>query len=402
MSTVDDYIQVGTDIYKISYMPSLYDSFDRILIKWNIETFKRDVLFDRDKLRKYDGFCVKPVHHNYKQEYGKDENYLFYNKYHELTNKPHEGGLEVTKKILKHIFGDQVKMGLDYICLLYLKPTQSLPALCLVSSEKNSGKSTFIRWLKEIFEGNATYLEKSALLNRFNSHWTDKLLLFFEEAKFYHEVEMDILKDLITNDKSSTEKKGIDRIETGFFGKFILCSNHETNFIKIDKDETRFWVRKINPFLQEDPNILEKLKLEIPAFLYYLNSHQLNFKNETRHHFNLKEYKNDALLKVIKSSVSEIEINIAILLFDLLNKTNTDFVQFTPLDLSNNLKNLKCSANTVRRILKDSWKLSPVSNSLSYDKIQLINNEVRLSSSTGRYYTITREFLLENFDELMN
>ena len=45
--------------------------------------------------------------------------------------------------------------------------------------------------------------------------------------------------------RARLEAKGKDKREVEFFGKFILCSNNEDSFIKIDAHETRFWVRKI-------------------------------------------------------------------------------------------------------------------------------------------------------------
>lgn len=40
---------------------------------------------------------------------------------------------------------------LDYLQLLYLYPIQKLPILLLVSEERNTGKSTFLNFLKAIF-----------------------------------------------------------------------------------------------------------------------------------------------------------------------------------------------------------------------------------------------------------
>ena len=58
---------------------------------------------------------------------------------------------------LKHIFQEQLEIGLDYLALLYRKPTQPLPVLCLVSHERNTGKTTFLNFVKEIFGLNVTY-----------------------------------------------------------------------------------------------------------------------------------------------------------------------------------------------------------------------------------------------------
>jgi len=47
---------------------------------------------------------------------------------------------------VKHIFGDQIELGLDYLQLLYQKPVQILPIVCLVSKERSTGKTTFPKW----------------------------------------------------------------------------------------------------------------------------------------------------------------------------------------------------------------------------------------------------------------
>ena len=67
-------------------------------------------------------------------------------------------------------------------------------------------------------------------------------------------------------------QKGKDKREVEFFGKFILCSNNEENFIKIDHHETRFWVLQVPPVKKEQTSILETLAKEIPAFLYFLKT----------------------------------------------------------------------------------------------------------------------------------
>ena len=47
------------------------------------------------------------------------------------------------------------------------------------------------------------------------------------------------------------------------------CSNNELYPVIIDPGENRYWVRKIRPLESDDTNFLQKLKEQIPAFLYY-------------------------------------------------------------------------------------------------------------------------------------
>ena len=46
------------------------------------------------------------------------------------------------------------------------------------------------------------------------------------------------IKNLSTAKTQKAEAKGKDKVEGDFFGKFILCSNNEDNFIKIDINPT--------------------------------------------------------------------------------------------------------------------------------------------------------------------
>ena len=47
------------------------------------------------------------------------------------------------------------------------------------------------------------------------------------------------------------------------FGKFILCSNNEDNFIQIDEEEIRFWIIKVKSIKTENTEFLQNLIKEI-------------------------------------------------------------------------------------------------------------------------------------------
>ena len=146
------YIRVGTTFYKLVKAPTIAGHFDELLVPWNEHLIKQDHGKDfLSKVSKYDGFTCIPSHLDFKKEY-----HNFYNIYSPLRNTPKEGNIEKTLSFIHHIFGKQKELGLDYLQLLYQKPTQILPILCLVSKERITGKSTFLKWLKEIFENNLT------------------------------------------------------------------------------------------------------------------------------------------------------------------------------------------------------------------------------------------------------
>jgi hypothetical protein len=94
-------------------------------------------------------------------------------------------------------------------------------------------------------------------------------------------------------------RKGKDHEEIDFFGKFILLTNNEDNFINASDDDIRYWVRKV-PVINKDVmiNVMPLLIDEIPAFLNFLNKRQLFSPGKhPRQYFTLEEIETDALKK---------------------------------------------------------------------------------------------------------
>jgi hypothetical protein len=131
--------------------------------------------------------------------------------------------------------------------------------------ERATGKSTFIKWLKSIFGLNMTYIKGDSFSSQFNSDWTSMLIVAIDEVFFDKKEITERLKYLSTTDKDKMEAKGKDR-EVEFFGKFILCSNNEDNFIQIDEEEIRFWIIKVKSIKNENTEFLQNLIKEIPFF----------------------------------------------------------------------------------------------------------------------------------------
>ena len=121
----------------------------------------------------------------------------FYNLYEPITHIPAEGDFQHICSLVEHIFGEQYELGMDYLQLLYLKPTQKLPILLLVSEERNTGKSTFLNFLKAMFQENVT----------------GKLMIVVDEVLFNRREDSERLKNLSTAHSYKMEAKGKDRYE---------------------------------------------------------------------------------------------------------------------------------------------------------------------------------------------
>ncbi len=394
------YLRVGTVYYKKVRRPLASGDFLDTLAKWSYENLKRDFGSDiLSQIPKYDGFCVIPDHKNYTQEIGS-----FYNRYLPLTHEPQSGHWPTIENFLKHIFQEQYQLGLDYIQLLYLIPTQKLPIIALVSRERVTGKTTFLMFLKLIFQGNMTLNNNEDFRSNFNSEWADKLLVGIDETFLDKKEDSERLKNLATSKLYKKEAKGQDRYEIEFFAKFILCSNNEENFIKIDPEETRYWVIKVPIIKHKDDDLLSKMNEEIPHFLYFLNKRELSTKRESRMWFHPRLIRTNALAKLIHNNRSKIELELYQIIRWIMDYQQVHVVEFCIEDARMWLSNRKVgnyTSSQIRQFVQNNWELKPTNNSLSYTAYFIsIYGDLSEKKQVGRFYSITADFI-KKLDEMM-
>ena len=390
----EEYMRVGTTLYKVVNQPCANGGYEKKRVVWNNSTLRQD--YGKNYLAtvpKYDGFCTVPNHLNYQQEI---EGFL--NLYEPIEHKPQQGEFSHIQSLMRHIFGEQYELGMDYMQLLYLQPTQKLPIVLLVSEERNTGKSTFLNFLKAVFENNVTFNTNEDFRSQFNSDWAGKLLIVVDEVLLNRREDSERLKNLSTTFTYKVEAKGKDRTEIAFFAKFVLCSNNEYLPILIDAGETRYWVRKIMPLQSDDTNFLQKLKTEIPAFLYFLTQRKLSTAQESRMWFNPKLIYTAALQKIIRSNRNRLEIEMTELLLDIMSNMNVESVSFCLNDLVTLLiyAQVKVEKYQVRKVVQEVWKLTSAHNSLSYTAYEFAPHRechYEPKRKTGRFYTITKEQL---------
>jgi len=409
MSQKIPYIRVGTTYYKVIEKPLISGDKTSVLVRWNRET----IISDHGKsyvstVPKFDGFCCIPEHLNYQQIVQG-----FYNIYNEIPFAPSsekenlKNNIPFSLNFVAHIFGEQLEMGLDYLKILLQFPTQILPILCLVSKERATGKSTFIKWLKEIFGLNMTYIKGDSFGSQFNSDWAAMLLVAIDEVFFDKKEITERLKYLSTTNKDKLEAKGKDREEIDFFAKFILCSNNEENFIQIDENEIRFWILKINPIKTENTEFLNNLISEIPYFLQYLIERPFSTKKKTRMWFSADEIRTKALQKLVFKNNNKLESKIIELLYEFFESNNDEEINVVPQDLLNMMNRMfrptYWTRNDIRNLLKETWKLNPQNNGLTYIRYDLdFAGIFYQNNSVGRYFTIKKDFILNKRVEMLN
>ncbi len=393
----DRFERIGTTYYKIVRQPNAAGQLIERSIPWTIEAIRQD--YGKDFLAnvpKYDGFCCVPSHLDYQPVVGS-----FKNKYSPLSHIPAEGEWRCIESLVRHIFGDQYELGLDYLQILYTMPLQKLPILLLVSEERNTGKSTFLNFLKLLFEANVTFNTNENFRSQFNDDWNGKLVIVVDEVLLNKREDSERLKNLSTTYNYKMEAKGRDREEVSFFAKFVLCSNNEYLPVVIDPGETRYWVRKIPKLTADDTTFLEKIRYEIQAFLHALTYRQLSTAEESRMWFDPAMIDTDALQQIIRANRNRVELELAELLLDIMATMHVDTVYFCFNDILNlfDYQRVKTDRTALRKVVQDCWKLRPAPNSLSYTTYQIgvfLNEPAYVESKkVGRFYTVTRQ-MLEN------
>lgn len=390
----EEYIRVGTSLYKLAHQPLANGTTVLRRIPWSFWTIRQDYgKSHTPPIKKYDGFCTVPSHTDYHKEIDG-----FYNLYEPITHVPVEGEFPDIIKLMRHIFGEQFELGLDYMQLLYRQPTQKLPILLLVSEERNTGKTTFLNFLKAVFQDNTTFNTNEDFRSQFNSDWAGKLLIVVDEVLLCRREDSERLKNLSTAQTYKVEAKGKDRQEVNFFAKFVLCSNNELFPVIIDVGETRYWVRKVMRLDSDDTNFLQKLKEQIPAFLYYLQHRPLSTTKESRMWFDPALIRTEALERIMQSNRNHTEIDIVELLRTIMESQNVDKISFIPQDLLPllSLNGVKVELWHIRKVVKELWRLKPAPNALSYTTYQYDYSKPSKYGAinrVGRFYTVTKEFL---------
>lgn len=391
METKEKYMRVATTLIKVVQRPLIGGDTIEERIPWSYEALRQDYGKNNlPEIEKYDGFCIIPDHVNYRKVHG-----THLNLYEPLAHRPAEGEFPNIRAFLSHIFGEQIELGMDYLQLLYLRPTQMLPILLLVSSERNTGKTTFLRFLKMIFGKNATFNTNDDFRSQFNADWTNRLLVLVDELLLNKIEDTEKIKNLSTASDYKVEAKGKDRREIEFFAKFVLCSNNERNPIIIPQEEVRFWVRRIAPIPHDDIHLRAKMEGEIPHFLHFLLYRKLSTRQESRMWFAPASLETPALRKIKKYNTNKVETEIAAYCVEVMDRRGENRVSCCPKDMMDIVRDagLKTDLTQIRSIFKDSWGLR--SNKNSEYTFYHVGTEGDLfpMKRKGRYYEVPRELV---------
>lgn len=312
-----NYVRIGTEYYKKIVEKAPNKQTEINIVRWSKENINQDFHNSKEFIKmieKCDAFTNIPENdpEKYQQIIISEKDGItsrLYNRYSPVTHVPEEGSWRTINKLLHHIFDYKNVAGeslydfaLDYIQLLYTQPIKHLPILCLVSKERGTGKTTFLNLLRAIFVENMRILDSERLMSKFNGSWAGKLIVSVDESFINMDEKNGAgnkLKMIATNATIPCEGKGKDSTEVPNISKLILCSNDEYNFVKIDMEENRYCIIKVNPIEDtRDPHMFDKMVDEIPAFLYFLKNRQLYYPEKSRLWFEETLFETEALNKI--------------------------------------------------------------------------------------------------------
>lgn len=337
----------------------------------------------RPELDIFDGFCCVPDNINYQERVHGN-----YNKYSPPPYYPEPGPCETIKGFIQHIFGEEEvthknktykmwELGLDYLNILYKKPTQALPILVLYSPENNTGKSTFAKLLFEMFGDNVLDISNNDLRSEFNEQFAGKILAICEETLMDKKEDADKLKAWSTKTKMSINPKGSARYPIDFYCKFQLYSNNK-RMVYVTKEDDRYWMLQVPPPKRKDPNLFVKMRDEIPAFMDYLLHREPLAPFENRMYFHPDLYRTALFEEVAAlntpSDGRHLEEELRAI-FELLNEKVQDGSGYRHINHSvwnsweRRIKKQEADGET------DPAKLEPAPNEVIYMPLKAINEE---------------------------
>lgn len=405
MKIDSEYIRVGCDYFRVIKKPNRYGGNNHFLKAWKKEELKQDMGKDSAKIiPKFSDFTIVPNNKEYNPVI--NDCYNLYSKFPHITASTTISLTDIpyTKILMNHIFGEHIELGMKYMKVLYEFPQQILPVLALVSTNRHTGKTTFLNWIQMIFGENSILIYPNDLRSQHNSGYATKNILLIDETLIEKSEAAEKLKSLSTAKNITVDPKFVQQYSLPFYGKIIMATNKELDFMKIDVDEIRYWIRKIPTIPQENHNINieDELFKEIPKFLKYLQqTPEIDF-TKSRMVFTKDEILTENLTQAKEEGRSWLYKEIEIFIEDhFQNNSAKKEVLASPLDIKKKWfnHNSKVDVNYIRRVIKHEFKLKYTDKTTKYSPIW-IEGGFGTVTTTGKPFVFNREdFVKEEFTE---
>lgn len=365
---------VGDEFFEEIVMPSAKENFD----KKSLEHRKKGTLSDRfgrsftKFLKYYHGFVNIPNHFHYDriiEKHGKE----FLNQYFPFPHVPEQGRWDNIEFFIKHIFGENEvehpktgelipnwHLGLDYLQLLLLNPTQPLPIIVLFSQENQTGKSTFGELCYKMLGDNVIFIGNQDLQSDFNEVYAGRLLAICEETLLERRKDAERIKNMSTATRLTVNPKGQKQYTIDFFTKFQFYSNNP-RMVYVTRHDDRYWILKVKAIPKDkiDPTLKPRMWEEIPAFVHYLKNREMATKTESRMHFNPDLLRTETFQRTVKinepTAASDLREYIKDMFLDLHHdmKDKQDTIEMPLQNIKDEFFTKGTSSTWVQEILRD-------------------------------------------------
>lgn len=410
------FVQIGSTIYQKGAKPTKHGNLENVLIpikmdqlemefahRDNPKAYAKKVRYDIDY---YHGAMNFPSHKEYQESRetfdGQGNRLRWYNLYRPINWKARPGHCPQSLQMVRHIFGSEsetvtykgktytaFELGLDYIKILWERPTQMLPILCLVSEKRQTGKTTFWNWMRLIFQQNVKFVRHEHLTGQFTSYFANAHLVVIDEALIEKRATMERIKALSTAETFTMEGKFRDAQEIESYIKIGISSNNVTHFAQVEQDEIRFWVREVPQIEKVTFNLLEKLQAEIPHFIHYLESREMVTEQESRAHFATELIQTDALKNLKKESRWNIDKEIGYAMQSYISGVEKSVVHLSLKNLQSLVDNIKHSKSDYRNALELRMKKRRSQYSVYYNYLEYNEHtgQVDNKKQKSQFYT---------------
>lgn len=417
---VKEFMRTGCDYFRLVNIPNKYGELEENIVKWNKGEITQDYgKYFLDDLPKYLTWCNVP---NNSSSYQRVIHGCF-NLYNPITHKPTPGPIDKTAGFIKHLFGgagdidndvegDPFTVALDYLTIMWQFPMEILPVPCLVSPEQGTGKSTFLKWLRDIYGGNATIIDNERFKQSFNSHYITKFVIGIDEGFLDVEkrAEKERLKKLATDDKQFLEFKGADVKEVDFYGKIIICGNDAESLMKMDEEDIRWFVIRVPTFksknMKENPDLRIQMKEEIPAWLHFLSNRKIFHPKIGRAWFDPKHIVTEQMKIIIENTRNRVERVVDGLIVEMFQtykcwSFRMDLKAIQETIKMNGLSKYAIDELEIKKFLKDRKKMVPnPPGRIRYPDGFEEDGTVRWNKArTARFFQFKAEDWLKEIDE---
>lgn len=149
---------------------------------------------------------------------------------------------------------------LNWCAMMFQHPARPGQTAICFQGDKGTGKSTLGKTLAKISGRHGLVIAQSGqLTGRFNSHLSDAVFLFSDEAVNPYDRDAEgQLKALITEPMLTYERKGVDAIPGKNYLHVMLASNDDW-IVNATDDERRYFVSKVSNVFQRNASFFKKL-----------------------------------------------------------------------------------------------------------------------------------------------